>query len=69
MKDPGRHGDLEATAEMMESKEASSLVDGGFVSGHLVPALRALNPVSCHDVGQMYVFRSHQKDSANVLFL
>lgn len=70
MKNPGRHGDLEPTAEMMESKETSSLVDGDFVSGHLVPALRAHTPVSCHDVGQMYVFfRSHQKDSANVLFL
>lgn len=42
MKDPGRHGDLEATAKMMESKETSSLGDGDFFSGHWVPALRAL---------------------------
>lgn len=38
------------------SEETASLVTAHFFSGHLVSALRALNPISCQDVGQVYMF-------------
>lgn len=45
----------------------SSLVNTKVFSGQLVPALKAMTPVPCHSVGQVYS-SSHQRDSARVPF-